>query len=97
MVNNTTVAALPEDPGLVPSIHTAAHIIVNFNFRGSGVLFWTSWALYTYSTHICTCTKNTHKKIRYIFLKMSNRGSKESKVKPLKCIYFEEKASFSTP
>jgi len=30
----------------------AVHIIVNSNFRGCDVLFWTSWALHTYSTYI---------------------------------------------
>ena len=44
-------AAVTEDPGLVPSTHTAAHNHLNSNSLGSSALFRFSWALHACDIH----------------------------------------------
>lgn len=51
----TAMAVLPEDPGLVPSIH----IVYNSSSRGSNTFFWSPWVpekhvlhIYRETTHI---------------------------------------------
>jgi hypothetical protein len=55
------LAALLEDPGFIPSTHTAAHSCLYLQFLGIQCRSWFPWVPVTHMMRRHTCRQNTHK------------------------------------
>ena len=53
------LAALPEDPGSIPSTHTQLSAIYDSSSRRPSALFWYCWVLQAYDTQTYV-GQNTH-------------------------------------